>query len=570
MELKNISIGTSDFDKLIQNGSYYVDKTLLIKELIDNKNDVNLITRPRRFGKTLNMNMLKSFFENNRDVRDFNYARRSLFNGLKIEQAGARYWEHFARYPVIFMSFKGAGHSTFDASVFDLKGCIYDEYNRHRAILKGGAMEKDDLRRYEKILAGEATVEEYHKSIRQLSQYLYNRYKQKVVIFIDEYDVPLESAYTSGFYPEMTEFIRSLFEAALKDNPYLEFAVMTGCLRVSKESIFTGLNNLAMISITSNQYSEYFGFTQDETDKMLEYYGLTSKREETARWYDGYMFGNTEVYNPWSVTNRIKELMSNLDSFPVPYWVNSSGNAIVRSLIDKVDSESKKELEILMAGGTIIKPIHEDITYDEITSNVDNIWNFLFFTGYLKKVGERFDNENTRRFELKIPNLELRSIYIRKISEWFKTEVVADDTNRRMIEAVVTGDAEGFQSGLTKLLLKTISFYDTVENFYHGFLAGILSAAQNYSVKSNRETGNGRSNMFLKERYGAGTGMIIEIKIAKSRKELSSKCDEALQQIDEKQYVKELQADGCDEIIKYGVAFYEKQCMVKTLKSWSS
>ncbi|GMO37497.1 MAG: hypothetical protein Ta2B_17210 [Termitinemataceae bacterium] len=360
----------------------------------------------------------------------------------------------------------------------------------------------------------------------------------------------------------MANFIRSLLGTALKDNPFLEFAAITGCLRISKESIFTGLNNLDVNSITGKNYTEYFGFTQEEISNMLAYYSLNSCAGMVKEWYDGYLFGNTEVYNPRSSIKIVKDLCADIHTLPEPYWANTSSNSIVRTLIDKADDDVKADLDTLIAGGTIKKTIHEDITYDEVEKNIDNIWNFLFFTGYLKKIEEHADAENNLVLELKIPNIELFCIFRNKIQEWFKETIEQCDLSR-LYTAVLEGDAQTFEDELSELLIDSISFYDNQENFYHGFLTGVLSKAKRYLVKSNRESGNGRSDIFMKNVSAKGKAVVFELKAAQNMQELSAKCDEALRQIEEKKYIRELEQEGYQTILKYDIAFCRKDCMVK-------
>jgi len=561
MKQKGIAIGLSNFDQLITQGSYYIDKTLLIKELIDMEAYVTLFTRPRRFGKTLNMYMLKSFFEKNSELSRDNHDKRHIFNGLAIEQAGEQYWRHFARYPVIFLSLKDVKKNAWEGAYAWLTTTVSDEFKRHSYLLEKGKLDKNDVEQYKRILTEKATQKEYENSIRFLSSCLSSYYNEQVVIIIDEYDVPLASAWTGKYYADMIGFLRPFFAAAFKDNAYMKLAVLSGCLRVSRESIFTGLNNFKMVSITSLNYSEYFGFTQQEVDAMLDYYGITSKREEIKEWYDGYLFGNTEVYNPWSVINRVSDLRVSLNVAPEAYWVNTSGNDIVRQLANNATPAAKIELETLMAGGEITKAIHEDITYDEIETNMDNLWNFLFFTGYLKKTGEVV-KEGRKIFTLKIPNVELHYIYERKVSEWFEETIVTNDDNKKLIAALLAGDEETAQTCLSRLLVRTVSFYDTAENFYHGFVTGLLSGSDICLVKSNRESGDGRSDLAMMNPYEL-KAIIIEMKIAATFDDLTPRAEDALKQIKERHYSDELYADGYRNLINYGIAFYKKICRIK-------
>jgi len=555
MDFKPLPIGVDSFEKMIKNGYYYIDKTLLIKELLDNKGDVNLFTRPRRFGKTLNISMLQYFFENNN--KDNSY----LFEGLKIMNQGENYTKHLGQYPVINLSLKSAKQPDFDLAYTSIARRIAEEYKRHEYILKDEKLinEKD---RFMKILKEEGTEKDYIDSIYFLSNCLEKYYDKKVIILIDEYDVPLENSYFRGFYTEMVDFIRALFESALKTNDSLEFAVITGCLRISKESIFTGLNNLEIISILNEYYSEHFGFVHEEVKKILEHYGLSSKETLVKEWYDGYIFGDSEVYNPWSVIKIVKDLYKNINTLPSSYWANTSSNSIVKSLIEKADLTTREEIENLIAGGTIEKPIHEDITYDEIYINMDNLWSFMFFTGYLKKVNERMDDTNQKLSTLKIPNEEIRYIFRYKVLDWFNEKIKVKDLSK-MYNAILEGDTETFEIELVTLLQESISFNDAYENFYYGFLVGTLMNMKDYIIKSNRESGNGRSDILIRYPNRRGKAVIIEIKVAKEISKLEAKCDEALKQIEDKIYDSPLVQDGYKDIIKYGIAFYKKDCMIK-------
>jgi hypothetical protein len=552
-----LPIGVSFFDRIIEDGYYYVDKTLFIRDLLEKKSAVTLCTRPRRFGKTLNQTMLKCFFENTSELG--NKDTSALFKGLKIENSGEKYLEHQGKYPVIFLSFKEAKVKDFDFSYSQLKDEIAGEFKRH-SYVKEKITNKNNFDLFEKLASGEGSLVDYSSSIKFLCQCLESHYSQKTIVLIDEYDVPLENSWVRGFYQDMIDFIRPLLSSAFKDNPYLEFAVMTGCLRISKESIFTGLNNLDIISILSKNYSEHFGFTQSEMDAMLKYYKLESKTEIAKEWYNGYIFGKTEVYNPWSSIKVVSDWVCDIGESPAPYWVNTSGNDVIRKLIDKVNGTAKEELETLIAGKTISKIIHEDITYDEIDNSVDNIWNFLFFTGYLKKVEEN-RKEGVLTLELSIPNAELMYIYKTKINEWFK-ELIEQKDMKKLYDAILSGDAKTLQYELSELLLDTISYLDAQENFYHGFMLGILSRQDRYLLKSNREAGTGRSDIIMKYANIQGKGVIFEIKWTNNIHELSTKCKEALQQIEEKQYAKELENEGYKNILKYGISFCGKNCEV--------
>ena len=563
MNHKPLPIGIDNFEKLITRDYYFVDKTLLIKDLLDNKADVNLFTRPRRFGKTLNMSMLQYFFEDERnrntgEKKDNKY----LFDGMKILKEGEKYTSHMGEYPVINLSLKSAKQPTFELAYSCLKEKIIDEFKRHRYILNS-QMSSDDKLRYESILNNVEDEKLYVTSLEFLSRCLEEYFNKKVIILIDEYDVPLENAFFEGFYDEMVKFIRSLFESALKTNPSLEFAVITGCLRISKESIFTGLNNLEIISILDKSYDEYFGFTPQEVKKICKDYNIENKYELIREWYNGYIFGDANVYNPWSVVRFVKDLGFDINEYPSSYWANTSSNSIVKSLIDRADDETKEEIEQLIEGKTIEKPVHEDITYDEIYDSMDNLYNFMFFTGYFKKVNERID-EKTKQYylELKIPNEEVKYIFRTKILKWFEQNIKTRDFTK-MHNAIIDGKPEIFEEELADVLIETISFNDAYENFYHGFVTGVLSNMKGYIVKSNRESGNGRGDIFIKPVSRRKTAIILELKVCKTFNELEQRADDALKQIEEKKYEMELRDDGYNNIMKYGISFFKKDCFVK-------
>jgi hypothetical protein len=555
MDFKPLPIGVDNFEMLITRGYYYIDKTLLIKDLIDNKASVNLFTRPRRFGKTLNMSMLQYFFENS--SKDNGY----LFENLNIMKAGEKYTSHIGKYPVINLSLKSAKQPSFELALKCLKDEITDEFRRHSYVLESDKL-KDEKEKYLKITTAQEDDELYVTALKFLSHCLEKYHEKKVIILIDEYDVPLENSFFRGFYDKMIDFIRSLFESALKTNPSLEFAVITGCLRISKESIFTGLNNLDIISILNEYYDEYFGFTQEEVSKILKDYNLSEKEELTKNWYNGYIFGKTNVYNPWSVVKFVKDLYKNKNVFPTSYWANTSSNSIVKSLIERADSATKKEIELLIEGKTIEKPIHEDITYGEIYDTMDNLWNFMFFTGYFKKVAERVDETNQKYLTLEIPNEEVKYIFRTKVLRWFDERVKTKDLSV-LFTSIFNKDTETFQKELNKLLKETISFNDAYENFYHGFLVGVLLNMHEHIVKSNREGGSGRSDIYIKSLSIFEPAIIIELKVCKDPKDIFKKSDEALAQIEEKQYDLELKEEGYEDIIKYGISFYRKDCIIK-------
>ena len=563
MTNKPLPIGVDDFEKVICNHYYFVDKTLLIKELLDKKGDVNLFTRPRRFGKTLNMSMIQYFFEDGRDRNGKPVDNRSLFQNLKIMDCGEEYLQHMGKYPVIALSLKSAKQEDFEQSFAALMDDIAGEFVRHAFILESDCMTEYRKKKYRALMENGAERADYNKSLKFLSECLHCYYGRKAVILIDEYDVPLESAYFSNYYNKMSGFIRSLFESALKTNPHMEFAVITGCLRISKESVFTGLNNLKMISILDNRYDEYFGFTDAEVETICGDYGLEGKFGIFQKWYDGYLFGNANVYNPWSVIQYMDELKENKEAFPKSYWANTSSNDIVRRFIEFADRETRTEIEALIEGKTIEKPVHEDITYEEIYENMDNLWNFMFFTGYFRKTCERYDAAAGQIYlSLAIPNEEIRYIFRNKVMGWFHEQIKERDRTR-LFHAFVQKDAQVVQEEIEPMLLKTISFNDAYESFYHGFLAGILYGMDGYMVKSNREGGKGRTDLFIKPVSRKKTAYVVEFKTAKNVEDLGNRAGDALQQIADKMYDRELLEDGYTAIVRYGISFCGKDCEVK-------
>ena len=554
MEWTPLPIGVENFEEMITKGYYYVDKTLLIKDLIDLRGKVNLFTRPRRFGKTLNLSMLRYFFEKSGENRSH------LFTGLEIMNAGEKYLRELGQYPVISLSMKSMKQASYESAFHCLKEEIAKEFKKYPQLIQKLEAE-DDRRKYYLLMNRQAEDEEYLTSLKFLSECLYSFFKSKAVILIDEYDVPLENAYFNGFYDRMVALIRSLFESALKTNDALEFAVVTGCLRISKESIFTGLNNLNIVSIMDTSYAEHFGFTQSEVDRLLAHYGLEKNSKAVKTWYDGYQFGKTEVYNPWSVISYVNSCYKDKNALLRPYWSNTSSNSIVRTLVEQADLSVKGEIESLIEGKTITKPIHEDITYDDMNSTQDNLWNFLFFTGYLKKISEQQEGENIL-VEMAIPNSEVRYIYKNIVHHWFEEKTKKKELSP-LYESILNGNREKIAEILSENLMETISFYDYQESYYHGFLAGMLKNIENYMVLSNRESGNGRPDILLKYPSVRGKAVIIEIKVAHTYQELDSKCDEALRQIEDQKYEEVLKQEGYTDILKYGIAFYRKECMVK-------
>lgn len=563
MDQKRIPIGYEDFKKFKEENLYLVDKTLMIKELLDSGTQTTLITRPRRFGKTLNLSILRRFFEDERTPEGEKMDNRRLFEGLAIMDAGEKYLAHMGQYPVITLSLKSAKQNDFAMAHASLVDEIIKEFDRHVYVLSG-EMTPRNRELFTAVWEGKADDIVYAKALGFLSECLYRYHGREAVILIDEYDVPLEAAYFGGFYDEMIGFIRSLFESALKTNPYLKLGVVTGCLRISRESIFTGLNNLEIHSIISRNYSSCFGFTDAEVKNMLAYYDLTDRFEEAKKWYNGYLFGDSEIYNPWSILSYTKSLLSGNQIATKPYWSNTSGNGIVKELVEEADDITREELEQLMDSGTIEKPVHEEITYGDIHASRDNLWNFLFFTGYLRMRSQRIENRDIY-IEMSIPNEEIATIYERSIREWFDRKIVTVDRSP-LIKALEEGDCEAAADFISGQLMDTISYFDYAESYYHGFLTGLLKNNGRYLILSNRESGTGRPDLILKEKKFMGKAIIIELKAAKTFAELEAKCEEALQQIDEQDYAASLIADGYRPILKYGIALYKKGCIVKIEK----
>lgn len=552
---KRIPIGYEDFKQLIDSGFYYVDKSMLIYELLHSGGQNNLITRPRRFGKTLNFSMLKYFFDINE--KDNAY----LFDGLKISE----HYEELAMYrnthPVITLSLKCAKQGDYREALRGLKYEIQRQFINNKFILDSDKLADEYKDEYKKILSMDEDAV-WSNSIQLLSICLKQYYGTKTIILIDEYDVPLEDAYFSGYYDEMVRFIRSLFESALKTNSALEFSVITGCLRISKESIFTGLNNLAVNSILSNKYSESFGFVQYEVDELMKYYNIEEKSQLMKKWYDGYLFGKSEVYNPWSVLNQVKEWSEDKDISAIPWWTNTSSNNIIRTLVSQADNETKDIIENLIHGGSVETVLKETVTYGDLTENNENIWSFLFFTGYLKikeivKTGEVIGEPTI--YSLVIPNLEIKSCYTDIIIQYF--EIYKKAINKdNLYKALLGRNAQDFAEQITDLLRKTISYYDSTESFYHGLISGLLSGNVYYKVESNRETGDGRSDLVLYQQDVAQNAVILEFKVCGKNETADEAAKRALKQINDRDYASKAREDGYKNIIKYGVAFKGKMC----------
>ena len=565
---KPLPVGIEFFEEFSRKGYYYVDKTLFIKVLLDNMGKVNLFTRPRRFGKTLTLDMLHCFFEEGRDP--------AMFKGLKIMEAGEKYTSMMGKYPVIFLTLKNSKTGDEKRAFSALRNEIAREFDRHSDVLKSDLLGEEDAASFKRFRDKKAEPGEYVESIKFLCQCLKKASGKNIIILIDEYDVPLESSFYDGYYDQMVSFIRSLFENTLKTNEFLEFAVIAGCLRISKESIFTGLNNLKINSIRTPDYGEYFGFTEEEVQDMLSYYGLSDKYEEVRNWYNGYIFGGKNVYNPWSTIMYLSDhIGDNRDFLPMSYWANTSSNSIVKDLVERADNVTKGEIERLIEWGSIEKPIHEDITYGEIYKDQDNLWNFMYFTGYLKAIGERSEND-VNYATLVIPNRETRYIYSQKIIKWFDSEIVKKSDRSALFTAMLSGDAKGFETEINKLLRPSISYYDSKEAFYHGFMSGLFVGAQDFAVRSNRESGDGRSDLLILPVNPFDRAFVIEFKTVKLGKDekritmekMDAEADAALKQIEDLHYTDALMDEGYNTIGRYGISFFRKACRVHYLEGY--
>ena len=560
---KKLPIGIEFFDELLQEDFYYVDKTGMIAELLKNWSKVILFTRPRRFGKSLNISMLKTFFEIGCD--------KTLFQGLKISEEKELCKEYMGQFPVISISLKGVEGLNFESAKEGLAYIIGKEAMRFYFLKDSPHLTEEEKGIYQGYIATEkggftigSDAEKLVTAVNGLSSMLEKHYGKKVILLIDEYDVPLDKAFQYGYYEEMVSFIRNFLGNALKTNPSLYFAVLTGCLRISKESIFTGLNNLKVMSITNVQFEEYFGFTDSEVKEMLNYYGLMDHFDSMKDWYDGYRFGNQDVYCPWDVLSHCDNLRANPNARPEDYWSNTSGNAIVRRFIDLANGKTKDEIERLIAGETILKEINQELTYGELDNSIENLWSVLFTTGYLTQRGMA-DGD---KYYLVIPNYEIRKLFIRQIREWFRYQAGSDrKTLDKFCNAFPDGDGELIEELFNDYLWNTISIRDTTvrnekkENFYHGILLGILGFQDDWIVKSNAESGIGYSDILIETRRNR-IGIVVEMKYAEDGN-LEAACQKALQQIEDKKYESKLKEDGMRRIIKYGIACYKKECKVK-------
>lgn len=554
-----LPVGIEDFREIRRKDFYYIDKTGLIEQLLDSWGKVNLFTRPRRFGKTLNMSMLRYFFETGTD--------KTLFEGLHISQRSDLCEEYMGKFPVVSLTLKGVDGLNFERAKNKLLKYIALEAERFNFLKNSDKLTDNEKQRYGALIRmqdGKYVMDEdtLESALQTLSELLYRHYGQKVIILIDEYDVPLDKAYQNDYYREMIVMIRSLFGEALKTNEFLQFAVLTGCLRVSKESIFTGLNNFKIFSITDLRFDEQFGFTEDEVEKMLKDYQLETHLASMKEWYDGYRFGDADIYCPWDVINRVDDLCDTPEAEPKCYWINSSGNALVKRFVSIVNRTTQNEIERLIAGEPIEKSLRLDLTYDEIDKSIDNIWSVLFTTGYLTQVGMTEQGA----YKLVIPNKEVRTVYISQIQEWFKQKI-ADNAEQMTSfwKAVEDGNAEEIEQYLNRTLSNTISVFDTKapekENSYHTFLAGMLTGNIDWVVKSNVEAGEGFADIII-EPQNPDDGIIFELKYSKEASGLDKACERAIKQIRDRRYFEYLKNDGRYDMMFYGIAFYKKRCKV--------
>ena len=560
-DLKRLPVGMDDFKEIRKSEFYYIDKTKLIEQVLENWSKVNLFTRPRRFGKTLNMSMLKCFFEIGTDT--------TFFDGLYISKNQALCEEYMGKYPVVLLSLKSVEGLTFEEARASLCELIAGEVRRFKFLEKSDRLDDDEKNAYHDLIfiqnLKEAILGTKLKfSLKKISELLYKHYGQKAIILIDEYDVPLDKAFQHGYYREMVTLIRGLFGEAFKTNDFLQFAVLTGCLRISKESIFTGLNNFKVYAANDLRYDEAFGFTNEEVKQLLADYYLEEHFAEVKEWYDGYHFGNADIYCPWDVINYVDDLVFDPKARPKAYWINSSGNDLVKRFIDKADMTTRDEIEELIAGHAVKKRIRMDLTYDEVDNTIDNVWSVLFTTGYLTREGREMDGI----YRLIIPNKEVREVFVLQIREWFN-RVVANDraSTEKINRGFLEGNVEDIQRELTHFLGESISVLDTKarneekEIFYHGILIGILKSNVSWAVRSNRESGDGYADILIKPK-NPDVGIVIELKYARSFKELDQACERALEQIRDRRYDEALREDGRSEILAYGIAFWKKRCKV--------
>lgn len=555
MEIKKkpLPVGMDIFEKIIDSGYYYFDKTMFIKALIDCAGEVNLFTRPRRFGKTLTMSMLKAFFEIG--------TNKELFNGLAIEQEKKLCEQYQGQFPVVSITLKSIEGMTYEEAIEKMKMLISTECKRLGYLRESKKLDSNDIELFELFRNQKSSEVQLMYSLSALMRMLHAHYGEKVILLIDEYDVPLDKANERGYYDRMVSFFRTFFGEAFKTNPDIKFAVLTGCLRISKESIFTGINNLVVDSISDSRFDEYFGFTDDDVKRILEYYGIEDAYGEMKEWYDGYHFGDTDVYCPWDVINHCRNLLSDPDVKPKAYWNNTSSNALVKLFIDRADTGTRQDIERLTAGEAIERHMTENLTYSEIDESMENLWSVLYLTGYLTLDRKQKPN-NPECVRLVIPNREVRTIFVEKIRKWFAQSIKkSPDSMNEMYEALTSGDAQKAQQIISSQLRHTISYYDSREDFYHGFMTGMLSGNREWIMRSNRENGLGRSDISIKD-YESMTGMVIEIKRAAKAGDMEEKCDEALMQTEDRKYAQELEEE-MDTVWIYGMAFADKTCKIK-------
>lgn len=552
-----LPVGIEDFQEIRRLGFYYVDKTMLIEQLLAKWGKVNLFTRPRRFGKSLNMSMLRYFFDIETD--------KTLFDGLYISRNKQLCEEYMGKFPVIFLSLKGVDGLTFSEARFCLAELIESEARRFKFLMHSDKLDADDKAMYRELLSlhgADVAAISLRFALKKLSELLYKHYGQKTLILIDEYDVPLDKAFQHGYYREMVALIRGLFGETLKTNEFIQFAVLTGCLRVSKESIFTGLNNFKVLSITDARFDEQFGFTDAEVQQLLHVYNLEEHLAETKEWYDGYRFGEVDVYCPWDVINHVDRLLGQPDAEPQAYWINTSGNELVKRFINKANKTTRDEIERLVSGESIEKHVRLELTYDEIDNGIDNLWSVLFTTGYLTQAGMTAQGA----YKLVIPNREIREVYKLQIQEWFKDAVLSNTEQLTACwSAFKAGDAEVIEKYLNNMLSNSISVFDLKaaekENVYHTFLVGLLAGNSGWLVKSNVEAGEGFADIIV-ETEDADAGMILELKYAREAAGLAKACEKALAQIKERRYAEYLKNEGRNQMLFYGIAFYKKRCRV--------
>mgnify|MGYP000416353945 FL=1 len=546
----NVPVGISNFEKIRQDGYYYVDKTGLIKDMLKNKiPEVTLITRPRRFGKTLAMSMLASFFDIRRDSK-------KLFQGLNISKEQQLCNDWMNQYPTLFLSFKDVDGTIFENALGLLQFTIAELCKKHTYLIESDVVDQDDKETFRKLKSMGSNLPELQGSIIMLMNMMKAYYNKPVILLIDEYDVPIAKASSNGYYKEMLEVMKAMLSTALKDNEALKFAVVTGCLKIAKESVFTGTNNFVSDTISSERYNEYYGFTQKDVDQILQDAQIEEKASDIKEWYDGYRFGEFDVYCPWDVMNYLWDLTNNQNAKPVSYWKNTSDNAIIRSFIDYSGAAIKKKLEILISGGSTRQQIEENLTYDYLHSSEENLWSILYLTGYLTNASEQ-DTDGT--IELKIPNKEIKEIFETTVKKWFEDNAKTID-RKELFDAVWTGNADILTKEIGTLLRMTISYHDYKEDFYHAFLAGIFAGA-GYVVESNKEHGEGRSDIVIYDDY-EGKVAIFEAKKSQNPEEMKLDCEKAIKQINEKMYANEFE-DAYDEILCYGISFFKKRCLVK-------